>query len=221
MSYILSIETATKICSVAVHLEGKVISLAQNFGEKTHAERIHALIQNVLAESKIGMQQLQTIAISAGPGSYTGLRIASALAKGLCFGLQIPLIAVDTLQSMALATSISGFLTCPMLDARRMEVYCALFDSQNTKIAHTEAKIIDVHSFEMALETNKIIFLGDGAAKCKDIITHKNAFFLDNIHPSAVQIGELAYKKFLSNQVEDIAYFEPHYLKEFYTNSKV
>lgn len=221
MSYILSIETATKVCSVAVHFEGKLISIFQNFTEKSHAERLHALIEAVLIESKITLKDLKAIAISAGPGSYTGLRIASSLAKGLCFALEIPLIAIDTLQSMALELSLPGFFVCPMLDARRMEVYCAIYDNNNELIYPTEAKVIDNQSFIDILEKNKILFFGDGSTKCKDLINHNNAFFMANIYPSAAQIGVLAYPKFQKNIFEDIAYFEPHYLKEFYTNSKI
>ncbi len=221
MAFILSIETATKVCSVAVHYNGKIVSLVQNFSEKSHAERVHALIQNVLKESHIELSDIKAVAISAGPGSYTGLRIASSLAKGLCFALQIPLIAVDTLQSMAKAIAIDGFFSCPMIDARRNEVYCAIYNATNELILANEAKIIDKDSFSDLLESNKMIFFGDGSTKCKDIILHPNAFFLDIIHPNATQIGQIAYQKFVENKIEDLAYFEPHYLKEFYTTSKI
>lgn len=221
MSYILSLETATKACSVAIHFEGKTITVIQNFTEKSHAERLHALIEAVLVEAKITLKDLKAVAISAGPGSYTGLRIASSLAKGLCFALQIPLIAINTLQSMALEISMQGFLVCPMLDARRMEVYCAIYDFKNDIIHPTQAKVIENDSFKEVLETNQILFFGDGSAKCKELINHKNAFFMDNKYPNAAQIGIIAFQKFKKNNFEDLAYFEPHYLKEFYTTSKV
>lgn len=217
MAYILSIETATKVCSVAIHFEGKIISVIQNHTDKSHAERINTLIENVLVESKITLKDIQAVAISAGPGSYTGLRIASSLAKGLCYALKIPLIAVDTLQSMALAICSDGFYSCPMLDARRMEVYCAIYNHKNQLVVPTKAKVIDEQSFLNILQDNKILFFGDGAAKCQSIITHPNASYMQNIYPNAMQIGILAYQRYLSSQFEDLTYFEPHYLKEFYT----
>ncbi|TAF72493.1 MAG: tRNA (adenosine(37)-N6)-threonylcarbamoyltransferase complex dimerization subunit type 1 TsaB [Bacteroidetes bacterium] len=216
MTHILSIETATKICSIALHSNGKPISFTQFFIDKSHAERIHALILSVLETSKLKFENLSAIAISAGPGSYTGLRIASALAKGLCFSLDIPLISIETLDAMAIGLPLSLFKKCPMLDARRMEVYCRLYDENNNAISPTEAKIIDSESFINELENSKIVFYGDGSLKCKNLISHPNAFFLDDFYPTALQIGKLAFEKFNQNNFEDLAYFEPHYLKEFY-----
>lgn len=216
MTHILSIETATKICSIAIHSNGEPIAFTQFFIDKSHAERIHALIISVLETSKLKFENLSAIAISAGPGSYTGLRIASALAKGLCFSLDIPLIAIETLNAMAVGLPLSRLKKCPMLDARRMEVYCRLYDENNNPILPTEAKIIDSESFINELENSKIVFFGDGSLKCKNLISHPNAFFLDDFYPTALQIGKLAIEKFNLQKFEDLAYFEPHYLKEFY-----
>lgn len=216
MAHILSIETATKICSVALSTDGEPIAFIQFFIDKSHAERIHSLIHSVLETSKLTLSDLSAIAISAGPGSYTGLRIASALAKGLCFSLDIPLIAINTLDAMAFGLAISGFKKCPMLDARRMEVYCGIYNEKMVLEKPIEAKIIDSQSFEEELSKSKIVFFGDGALKCKNVIIHPNAFFVSDFHPTALQISKLANLKFNEKRFEDLAYFEPHYLKEFY-----
>lgn len=216
MVHIISIETATKNCSIALHTDGKPIAFIQFFVDKSHAERVHNLIVSVLETSKLKLTDVSAIAISAGPGSYTGLRIASALAKGLCFSLDIPLIAINTLEAMSIGLLLSGFKKCPMLDARRMEVYCRLFDENNNPETKIEAKIIDSKSFESELELSKIVFFGDGSEKCKSIIVNPNAFFLADFNPTALQVGKIAFEKYLNKRFEDLAYFEPLYLKEFY-----
>jgi tRNA threonylcarbamoyladenosine biosynthesis protein TsaB len=159
--------------------------------------------------------------VSAGPGSYTGLRIGTSVAKGICFALDIPLIAVDTLTTMSQAVLASGVevgddtLLCPMIDARRMEVYTALHDKRLKTIEETNAKIIDEDSFADVLEKNRVLFFGNGAAKCKDVIKSSNAVFVDNIFPLAANMSPLAEKAFIENDFVDVAYFEPFYLKSF------
>jgi tRNA threonylcarbamoyladenosine biosynthesis protein TsaB len=170
------------------------------------------------------MNELQAVSVSKGPGSYTGLRIGVSAAKGFCFALDIPLIAVPTLQSMALTAlrspdftpeSAVNTLYCPMFDARRMEVYTALYDHQNNEVRATEALIVERESFNKELKTNVICYFGDGAEKCREVLDHEHMIYLNDIHPSARSQAVLAHAKFLSKDFEDLAYFEPYYLKDF------
>ncbi|HEY9168937.1 MAG TPA: tRNA (adenosine(37)-N6)-threonylcarbamoyltransferase complex dimerization subunit type 1 TsaB [Lutibacter sp.] len=216
MELILNIETATKNCSVSISKEGKTIALKElNDGKYSHAEKLHELIEQVVLEAKISLSDLKAIAVSKGPGSYTGLRIGVSAAKGLCFALDIPLISVNTLQSLALSVSIEKGYKIPLLDARRMEVYSQVFSNKTEKIREVYAEIIDANSFSEFLNMEKVYFFGDGAEKCKEIITHKNAVFIDNKFPSAKEMSAISYEKFKKNEFEDVAYFEPFYLKEF------
>ncbi|MDO9039332.1 MAG: tRNA (adenosine(37)-N6)-threonylcarbamoyltransferase complex dimerization subunit type 1 TsaB [Lutibacter sp.] len=216
MILILNIETATKNCSVSISKEGKTIALKElNDGNYSHAEKLHKLIEQVALEAKIELSDLKAIAVSKGPGSYTGLRIGVSAVKGLCFALDIPMISVNTLQSLALSVSIDKGYKIPLLDARRMEVYSQVFNDKNEKIREVHAEIIDSDSFLEFLNADKVYFFGDGAEKCKAIITHKNAVFIDNKFPSAKEMSVLSYEKYLNNEFEDVAYFEPFYLKEF------
>lgn len=224
MSLILGIETATKICSVAISRDEKLLALKEIGGEYSHSENLNHFIELACAEAKITLNQLDAIAISKGPGSYTGLRIGVSTAKGLCYGLDKPLIAVDTLKAMAvrLIDSLSdsenwgGALFCPMIDARRMEVYTALYNSNFEMIEPISAKIIDENSFTNFLDKNKVVFFSDGAEKCKLLLNnHPNAVFIDNVEPSAQYVNQLAFEKFNNLEFEDVAYFEPYYLKEF------
>ncbi|MDP2069843.1 MAG: tRNA (adenosine(37)-N6)-threonylcarbamoyltransferase complex dimerization subunit type 1 TsaB [Lutibacter sp.] len=213
---ILNIETATKNCSVSISKEGKTIALKElNDGNYSHAEKLHKLIEQVALEAKIELSDLKAIAVSKGPGSYTGLRIGVSAVKGLCFALDIPMISVNTLQSLALSVSIDKGYKIPLLDARRMEVYSQVFNDKNEKIRDVHAEIIDSDSFSEFLNADKVYFFGDGAEKCKEIITHKNAVFIDNKFPSAKEMSVITFEKFLKNEFEDVAYFEPFYLKEF------
>ena len=183
---ILNIETATKNCSVSISKEGKTIALKElNDGNYSHAEKLHKLIEQVVLEAKIELSHLKAIAVSKGPGSYTGLRIGVSAAKGLCFALDIPMISVNTLQSLALSVSIDRGYKIPLLDARRMEIYSQVFNDKNEKIRDVHAEIIDSDSFSEFLNADKVYFFGDGAEKCKEIITHKNAVFIDGKFPSA------------------------------------
>lgn len=214
---ILSIETSTDVCSVAIHQQEQLIDSVVSTEAYSHAEKLAPMIDELLKTSKVDKHQLTAIAVSAGPGSYTGLRIGTATAKGLCYALDIPLIAVNTLESMLVSGRDQAQNTwlCPMIDARRMEVYCLLADNHGQIIVPTEAKIIDETSFASYLNDHKISFFGNGAAKCNNTITHANAQFLEHIKPSAIDIGTLANKKYQSGDFADLVYFEPEYLKPY------
>ena len=218
MSYILSLETATSVCSVALHHNKEIKASSHLFIGQSASSKLAVMIDELLNRCDVSPTQLNGVAVSAGPGSYTGLRIGVATAKGLCFALDIPLMAINTLESMinkVAAQYPAGTLLCPMLDARRMEVYCLVTDSTRKILEPTQAKVIDEESFEELLATNKIIFFGNGAIKCQEVITSANAIFLSDVYPSAEQIGELAYEKFNAEQFENLADFEPYYLKDF------
>lgn len=213
---ILNIETATKNCSVSISKEGKIIALKElNDGNYSHAEKLHELIGQVVLEAKVSLSDLKAIAVSKGPGSYTGLRIGVSAAKGLSFALDIPLISANTLQSLALSVSIDKGYKIPLLDARRMEVYSQVFNEKTEKIREVYAEIITPESFSEYLNDQKVYFFGDGAEKCKAIITNENALFIDGKFPSAKEMSVISYEKYLKNDFEDVAYFEPFYLKEF------
>jgi tRNA threonylcarbamoyladenosine biosynthesis protein TsaB len=216
LAIILNIETSTKNCSVSVADTGKIIAIKElNNGNYSHAEVLHPFIENILAQGSVSKDKIDAIAVSKGPGSYTGLRIGVSAAKGLSFALSVPLISIDTLTALSFAISIDKGLIVPMLDARRMEVYSAIFDKQHQKIREIKAEIIDENSFLAALEQGEVHFLGDGAHKCKEIITHRNAVFVDDMFPSSREMALLSYHKFKKNDFEDLAYFEPFYLKDF------
>jgi tRNA threonylcarbamoyladenosine biosynthesis protein TsaB len=215
LNYILNIETATKNCSVALAKDGKTI-LYKEIAEEgySHAERLHVFIEEIIKEAGIHFQDVKAIAVSQGPGSYTGLRIGVSAAKGLCFALNIPLIAVDTLQVLASQAKVTDGLLIPMLDARRMEVYSAIFNSELEKQREVQSEIITEKSFETISDT--IYFLGDCSEKCQSVLVQPNFVFLKDVkYPSAKEMSALSYKKFQSNDFEDVAYFEPYYLKDF------
>ena len=215
MSYILNIETTTKNCSVALAKEGKTI-LCKEIAEEgySHAERLHVFIEEIIKETGITYQDISAIAVSQGPGSYTGLRIGVSAAKGLCFALDIPLIAVDTLQVLASQANVSSGLIIPMLDARRMEVYSAIYTSNFENKREVQAEIITENSFDDLQDT--IYFVGDCAEKCKPVLTKENFIFMDEIkYPSAKDMSFLSYEKHQKNDTVDVAYFEPYYLKDF------
>lgn len=222
MPIILSIETSTKACSAAIHQDGKLLSISELYHEKSSSGMLTTLIEHVVRTAALTLQELNAIAVAKGPGSYTGLRIGVSTAKGLCFTLEKPLIAVNTLESMAKSLSIIHYplsiLLCPMLDARRMEVYCAVYQADTMEqIEPTQAKIIDETSFADLLQNHKVIFFGDGAEKCRGTLeSNPNAIFLnETIFPSAKSVGVLATRAFENNQFENVADFEPYYLKEF------
>ena len=218
MALILNIETATKVCSVAVYQDKQLLGLQELFIDKSHSEYLAVLIKDILSYTSRKLEDLDAIAISKGPGSYTGLRIGTSTAKGLCYSMDIPLIGINTLEAMA--TTMLGLydnrFLCPMIDARRMEVYYMIMDGNQNEITPAQAMIIEEDSFSNRLKDNKIVFFGNGSDKCRPILSkHSNAFFVDSIYPTAKSVGILANKKFESMKFEDVAYFEPTYLKEF------
>jgi len=240
MALILSLETSTTICSAALHEDGTLLASKELLTPQSASSQLAPIIDQLLKESKISPKEIQAVAVASGPGSYTGLRIGVATAKGLCFALQVPLIAINTLELMAYQVVNSSSspsplergpglpaegrfspqaggeaLLCPMLDARRMEVYCLLADLDLNSVEQTQAKVIDEVSFTELLDRKSIYFFGNGADKCRDIIKHPNAKFMEGINPSAKQLGEMAFQKFSENEFEDLSSFEPHYLKEF------
>jgi tRNA threonylcarbamoyladenosine biosynthesis protein TsaB len=218
MSLILNIETATQHCSIGIARDGEIIAIRESDEKNIHAAKATLFSKEVCIEAGIKMDKLDAVAVSMGPGSYTGLRIGVSAAKGFCYALDIPLIAIPTLQSMALIASrqIDGpDLFCPMIDARRMEVYTALFDINNTEIKKTEALIVDEGSFNEEIKSKNICFFGDGAEKCREVLEPKGMIFLEGIKPDANGMALLAHAKFLENNFEDLAYFEPFYLKDF------
>lgn len=220
MALILNIETATKNCSVALSKEGKTLAIRemaeQNF---SHAEKLHVFIEELFLETNVTIEELKAIAVSQGPGSYTGLRIGVSAAKGLCYALSIPLLAVDTLEILARKIQISSGIILPMIDARRLEVYSAFFDSNFSKIRETKAEIIDENSYQDLNETLHLI--GDGAMKFKEILTEEKFKYYPEIQfPSAADMSLISFQKFQNNLFEDVAYFEPYYLKDFILNTK-
>lgn len=213
---ILSIETTTTNCSVALSRDGETIVLKEDYsGSYSHAERLHVYIDEVLKEAQITPASLTAIAVSKGPGSYTGLRIGVSAAKGLCYALNIPLIAIATLDALAHQVKINEGVIVSMLDARRLEVYSAIYNFKHEQIRATQAQILDEQAFKDYLEKANVYFVGNGVEKTKGLITHPNAIFVENKLPSAEQMGMLAYHKYKHNEIEDVAYFEPYYLKDF------
>jgi len=223
MALILNIETATPVLSVSLARDGHVLDLLEMNTKNRHAERLTLFIDEVLKKNSVSFDELAAVAVSEGPGSYTGLRIGVSTAKGICYSRDIPLIAVSTLKSMALSmtnqwideSDKKNLLFCPMIDARRMEVYSALYDYQNKEIRKVQADIVDENSYRDYLEKNKIIFGGDGADKCKKVIQDENAVFLDEVYPSAATMAIISEEYFKNGKFADVAYFEPFYLKTF------
>ena len=217
MALLLTLETATRNCSVALFDKQKMLQIKEYVSERySHSEQLTLFIQEVLKDANITFEQLDGIALGKGPGSYTGLRIGTSTAKGLCYSLGIPLISISTLRAMASGISNKEDYTlyCPMIDARRMEVFAAIYNSMNQLVRGIQADIVGKDTYSEFLK-DTILFFGDGASKCKNIINNKNAYFLDDIFPSAKDIGILAYEKFINKDFEDVAYFEPYYLKDF------
>ncbi|MFW0717938.1 tRNA (adenosine(37)-N6)-threonylcarbamoyltransferase complex dimerization subunit type 1 TsaB [Pedobacter sp. N23S346] len=219
MAKILQIETATQVCSVALSIDGKTVIVKEESGQNIHASNVTLFIDEVVKAAGLTYQDIDAVAVSKGPGSYTGLRIGVSTAKGLCYALEKPLIAIETLEMMAAGFLIENpeynGLICPMIDARRMEVYTSVFNSSLEIIEPTSAKIIDETSFADLLLQNKITFLGDGAAKCAETLHHPNAGFSDQNFNAARNMSVLANNAFNHGHFEDVAYFEPFYLKDF------
>jgi len=223
MAFILNIETSTSVCSVAIAKDGKVISSKESHGEKTHASHLTPFIEEVISNSGITSEELDGIAVSKGPGSYTGLRIGVSTAKGIAYALEIPVIAVCTLFSMANGLkeekpdvfNDTDLLFCPMLDARRMEVYLALYNQELDNEPQVKAEIINENSFQQILNNRKIVFFGNGIEKCRKVIRHENAIFVEQFNPLARYMADISYSYFLKKNFVNMAYFEPFYLKDF------
>jgi tRNA threonylcarbamoyladenosine biosynthesis protein TsaB len=220
---ILSIDASTTGCSVALFDGDTLISSAESRIERSSAEMLTTLIDNVLSTAKVEKGDLDAIAVAKGPGSYTGLRIAVSTAKGLAFALDKPLLSFGTLEVLAhQIIGVSEELICPMIDARRMEVYAAFFENKTKKmVSEVEAIIVEAKSFGQTLDKHKVLFFGEGSAKCKDVIAHPNARFLDeSILPSAAYSGKICFEKYTKGDFEDLTLFEPNYLKEYMFKTK-
>ena len=216
MSLILSIETSTTNCSVSLSKQGETLILKEdNNANYSHAESLHVFIDEVIKEAEISKEDINAIAVSKGPGSYTGLRIGVSAAKGLSYALDIPLISVSTLEAMAHQVGVTSGVIVAMLDARRLEVYSAIYNSAYHQIRAIEAQILDENSFSDYLKEGKVYFIGNGVEKTKALIHHPNAVYIEGKLPSAKQMGALAYVKYKKSDIEDVAYFEPFYLKDF------
>ncbi|WP_102406129.1 tRNA (adenosine(37)-N6)-threonylcarbamoyltransferase complex dimerization subunit type 1 TsaB [Parabacteroides bouchesdurhonensis] len=220
MSCILNIETSTSVCSVALSMDGQVLFEKTSYEGPSHAVLLGVYVEEAIAVAKKKGVKLSAVAVSSGPGSYTGLRIGVSVAKGLCFGYDIPLISIHTLDILTIAAlklqkEANDRLYCAMLDARRMEVYAAIYNSGLEVIRGISADIVNADTYMSYLEKDKVCFFGNGAEKCKSIITSPNALFMDNIYPLAVNMIPLSERAFIAGAFEDVAYFEPFYLKEF------
>lgn len=220
--YIVHLETSGDICSVAVSRAGTLLHELQDQTPRSHSRVLTGLIKKLMQTAGIGMNQLSAVSVSSGPGSYTGLRIGVSAAKGLAWGLDMPLIAVPT--TVAMVAGVLGSekeedkswdLLCPMIDARRMEVYTALYDRHQKTVQKVEARIISEGTFDEVLEKHKVLFFGSGAAKCSRIIRHPNAGFLEGFQPLAQHQAQIAWEKYIQEDYVDVAYFEPYYLKDF------
>jgi tRNA threonylcarbamoyladenosine biosynthesis protein TsaB len=220
MAIILNIETATKNCSVSLAKDGQLIALKELATEQfSHAEKLHVFIEDILKETQLTFKDLHAIAVSQGPGSYTGLRIGVSTAKGLCYALSLPLIAVDTLEILSQTITIDSGVIIPMIDARRMEVFSAVFDSNKNKIRATKAEIIDENSYKEITEV--IHLVGDGAPKLPAVLTDdKFVFHHEILFPSAKEMVSLSFEKYKKSDFADVAYFEPYYLKDFVITAK-
>ena len=229
MALILCIETATEVCSVALFRGDDLLGARESSARNVHSAMLTSFIEEVVAGSGVLFKDLEAVAVSMGPGSYTGLRIGVATAKGLCYALEKPLIAVPTLQAMAAGMmfslhqvphnrdtdSGSPTLICPMIDARRMEVYTALFDMTGNEVREVRAEIVDERSFRDSLAGHRVIFGGEGAAKCAIMLDHPNALFVEDFKASAQFMAGIAAEKYEGKEFENLAYFEPFYLKDF------
>jgi len=214
--YILNIETSTTNCSVSLSENGRLIGLKEdNSLQYSHAERLHVSIDELLQTANVSKTQIAAVGISKGPGSYTGLRIGVSAAKGLCYALKIPLISILTLEALAHQVVNPQGPIVSMLDARRLEVYSAIYDTDYNETRTTEAEVLTSESYKELLESTPVYFIGNGVAKTQLLLSHQNAIFIENKLPSAAQMCTLTHAKFNDNDFEDVAYFEPYYLKDF------
>lgn len=217
MAIILNIETSSPVCSVCLAKDGKMLGIRETSEEKSHATLLTVFVNELLEENNLKITDLDAVSVSEGPGSYTGLRIGVSTAKGICYGIDKPLIAISTLDALAFSVceNISeNVLLCPMIDARRMEIYTAFYNSKAERISEIQPLIVDENSFENELKNNKIVMFGSGAEKCKSLFKN-NVEYIDNIMHSSSFMCELSEISFQKNKFVDVAYFEPFYLKEF------
>ena len=216
MALVLNIETATTNCSVSLSKDGETLILKEDYSAGySHAETLHVFIDEVFKTSKLKPMDIDAVAVSKGPGSYTGLRIGVSSAKGLCYALNKPLISIDTLKSLAHQVKIEDGFIVPMLDARRMEVYSAIYNSKLELHREIKAEVLTHESYDILLKANKVYFIGNGVEKTRSLIQHPNAIFVDGKLPSASEMAFLVEQKFKKSDTEDVAYFEPYYLKDF------
>ena len=221
MSCILHIETSTNVCSVAVSEDGKVIFDKADRTGNNHAEALGSFVDEAMSFADSHAIPLDAVAVSSGPGSYTGLRIGVSMAKGVCYALNLPLLSVPTLELMCVPVLLRNeeiedeALLCPMIDARRMEVYAALYDRALKPVRGIQADVVDTDTYRQWLEDRPVYFFGNGAAKCMDTINHPNAHLIEGIEPVAKWMMPLAERKMLNDIHEDVAYFVPYYLKDF------
>lgn len=220
MAVILNIETSTSVCSTALSVDGEIEFHLEDYKGQSHATQLGVFVDQTMKYAEDRKLKLDAVAVSCGPGSYTGLRIGVSMAKGICFGQGIPLIAIPTHKVMSVIPLLyndlpDNALICPMIDARRMEVYSTVYDKAFNVVKETSAEIITEDSYKELLDKGPVYFFGDGAEKCKETIKHENAHFISNINPLAKSMPLLAEKAFLNGEFQDVAYFEPFYLKEF------
>ncbi len=221
MGIILNLETATTNCSVSIAEDGELLSLKElQSVTYSHSEQLHPFIEEVLREASKTPKDLHAVAVSKGPGSYTGLRIGVAAAKGLCFSLDIPLISIATLEIMAFQIKADKGFIIPVLDARRTEVYSCVYDNSYQQVRETRAEIINGSSFMEYAKEGSVHIIGSGATKCKELLNHPNFIFETTLVPSATEMCKFSYDKFSNMEFEDIAYFEPYYLKDFIVRGK-
>jgi tRNA threonylcarbamoyladenosine biosynthesis protein TsaB len=228
MPFILNIDTATESASIALSDGAEVSGSMENRDQKDHAAWIHQAIGQLLKDHNVTVQQLAALAVTAGPGSYTGLRVGMATAKGICYALRIPLITVSTLKVMAVAgietikaegKDASAYLFCPMIDARRMEVFTAVYNAGLDEVVKQQAMVLNENSFIEQLEQAPVVFFGSGNAKFRTITNHSNAIFIE-VHHDARHLARLSHERFTAGEFDNPAYAEPAYLKEFYTHTK-
>lgn len=221
MATILSIETSTNVCSVAVAEDNHVIFHNEDFNGPSHAVQCGLFVQEALSFAESHAIPLDAVSVSEGPGSYTGLRIGVSMAKGIAYGRNVPLVAIPTLQLLCVPVLLyheeipENSLLVPMIDARRMEVYSAVYDRSLKEIRGIQADIVNAETYLEYLEKGPVVFFGNGSGKCKDVISHENAIFIDDIHPLARNMAPLAEQRLRRNEIASTAYFEPFYLKEF------
>jgi tRNA threonylcarbamoyladenosine biosynthesis protein TsaB len=225
MAYFLLIETATEVCSVALVQDGRLIDMEESVDGQNHSRLVSVFAEKLLARNRVNPSELRAVGVSKGPGSYTGLRIGVSTAKGICFALGIPLVAVGTLEAMSryVAKNHLNFgisddlpaLYCPMIDARRMEVFSMLLDQEGTVLKPVSAEIIDQTFLAGELSAHRVVFFGNGAAKCKEVLNSPRAVFLSGIRASSEYMNELVWDAYNKKRFEDVAYFEPFYLKDF------